>query len=30
MPMAVAVNDDGPQVLINALIQGETAVVPVA
>jgi hypothetical protein len=30
IPMAVAVNDDGPSVVINALIQGETAVVPVA
>ena len=30
MPMAVAVTDAGPQVLINALIQGETTVVPVA
>lgn len=30
MPMAVAVNDDGPFVVINALIEGETAVVPVA
>jgi hypothetical protein len=29
MPMAVAVTDAGPQVLINALIQGQTTVVPV-
>lgn len=29
MPMAVAVNDDGPSVVINALVQGQTAVVPV-
>jgi hypothetical protein len=29
MPMAVAVTDAGPQVLINALVQGQTTVVPV-
>ncbi len=30
IPMAVAVNDDGPFMVVSALVQGETAVVPVA
>ena len=29
-PMAVAINDAGPFVVVSALIPGETAVVPVA
>jgi hypothetical protein len=30
MPMAVAINDDGPFVVVSALVPGETAVVPLA